>query len=377
MTSAYIHIPFCEQICFYCDFNKVFLEDQPVDIYIESVLKETKQRLIQFPTNEVETLYIGGGTPTSLTSHQLDRLFSGLLELLPYKDGEWTVEVNPGDLDIEKISVLNHYGVNRLSLGVQTFDNHLLKKIGRKHSSQDVYDTLNLIDKYSDIDNITIDLMYALPHQTTESWSDTLNKALDLGLPHIAMYSLILENKTRFANLARKGKLHRPDEETEVWMFEEAKRRFEENGMYQYELSNFAKPGYESQHNLMYWNNENYYGLGAGASGYLGNIRYTNHGPIQHYLNHVDDGEATIFSELLTEKEQMEEQLFLGLRKISGVTYQSFKERFGVGMSDVYGDVIHQLVGRGLLRDNGKSIALTEQGILLGNEVFQEFLIDE
>lgn len=377
MTSAYIHIPFCEQICFYCDFNKVFLENQPVDDYIEAVLQEATQRFQLSPTNEVETLYIGGGTPTSLTATQLDKLCSGLVDLYPFKRGsEWTVEVNPGDLDEEKLRVLEHYGVNRLSLGVQTFDDHLLKKIGRKHTARDVFDTLKQIEKYSNIDNVTIDLMYALPHQSKESWQQTIEQTLSLQLPHIAMYSLILENKTRFANLARQGKLHRPDEETEVWMFEYAKEQFQNQGLVQYELSNFAKPGFESQHNLMYWNNDHYYGIGAGASGYLGKTRYTNHGPIQHYLDHVKEGDPTLFSEALTQKEQMEEQLFLGLRKMNGVRRDEFYKRFGISMDDVYGEAIKKLVERHLLVDNGTTIALTEQGLLLGNEVFQEFLLD-
>ena len=377
MTSAYIHIPFCEQICFYCDFNKVFLENQPVDEYIDALLCETEQRFLAHPTQTVETLYIGGGTPTSLTAAQLDRLCQGLCNRLPFEKGhEWTVEVNPGDLDEDKLRVLTQYGVNRLSLGVQTFDNHLLKKIGRKHTAQDVFETLHQIEQYSDIDNVTIDLMYALPHQTKESWQHTIEQTLSLHLPHIAMYSLILENKTRFANLARKGKLHRPDEETEVWMFEYAKEQFQKQGLCQYELSNFAQPGFESQHNLMYWNNEHYYGLGAGASGYIGDVRYTNHGPIQHYLSHVQEGDATLFSETLTTKEKMEEQLFLGLRKMSGVRRDEFQTRFKVTMDEVYGEAIQSLVARQLLVDDGQAIALTEQGLLLGNEVFQEFLLD-
>ena len=377
MTSAYIHIPFCEQICFYCDFNKVFLQNQPVDEYITALLKEAKMQFEADPCDKTETLYIGGGTPTSLTAKQLDCLCAGLREIFPYETGEFTVEVNPGDLTQEKLSVLETYGVNRLSLGVQTFDDELLKKIGRKHTAKDVLATLRLIEKYSHIDNITIDLMYALPRQTKESWKKTIEQTLSLNLPHVAMYSLILENKTRFANLARQGKLHRPSEEDEIWMFEYAKDALANAGLLQYELSNFSRPGFESQHNLMYWNNDHYYGVGAGASGYLKDVRFTNKGPIQHYLSDLfHQQRPLLFTETLTTKEQIEEQLFLGLRKIKGVSRQAFQERFNCSIDEIYAEVIEQLVLKGLITDDGKYIALTNEGILLGNEVFQSFLLD-
>lgn len=377
MTSAYIHIPFCEQICFYCDFNKVFLKNQPVDEYIDALLEEAKMQFASFPCDKTETLYIGGGTPTSLTAQQLDMLCAGLRDIFPYHDGEFTVEVNPGDLDEDKLHVLQNYGVNRLSLGVQTFDDRLLKSIGRKHTANDVFATLNLIEKVSTIDNITIDLMYALPHQTKESWQDTITKTCQLDLPHIAMYSLILENKTRFANLARRGKLHRPSEDDEIWMFEYAKEQLLNHGLKQYELSNFSKPGFESQHNLMYWNDEEYYGIGAGASGYLQDIRFTNKGPIQHYLEDIHHHERPLlFTEKLTQKEKMEEYLFLGLRKIKGVAYDDFYQTFKQSLQEIYGTVISDLVKKQWLYDDGKYISLTEQGLLLGNEVFQAFLLD-
>ena len=374
-TSAYIHIPFCEHICYYCDFNKVFLEGQPVDEYIEALLKEARLALRQNPVEKMETLYVGGGTPTSLTASQLERLLSGLREILPYYNGEFTVEANPGDLTADKLDVMKNYGVNRLSMGVQTFDDRLLKKIGRKHTAQDVYDTIQLLEE-KDFSNVTIDLIYALPGQSLESFRDTVTRALALDLPHYALYSLILENQTMFMNWVRRGKMHLPEQELEAQMYAETIDAMEKAGRKQYEISNFAKPGFESQHNLVYWNNQNYFGLGAGASGYLGNRRYKNRGPIQHYLKSLKNDQLPVLEEeILTQKAQIEEEMFLGLRKILGVDKTVFENRFGFSMMDVYGDVIEKLKQQKLITETNSRVCLTEKGLFRGNDVFEEFLL--
>lgn len=374
-TSAYIHIPFCEHICYYCDFNKVFLEGQPVDEYIEALLKEARLALRQNPVEKMETLYVGGGTPTSLTASQLERLLSGLREILPYYNGEFTVEANPGDLTADKLDVMKNYGVNRLSMGVQTFDDRLMKKIGRKHTAQDVYDTIQLLEE-KDFSNVTIDLIYALPGQSLESFRDTVTRALALDLPHYALYSLILENQTMFMNWVRRGKMHLPEQELEAQMYAETIDAMEKAGRKQYEISNFAKPGFESQHNLVYWNNQNYFGLGAGASGYLGNRRYKNRGPIQHYLKSLKNDQLPVLEEeILTQKAQIEEEMFLGLRKILGVDKTVFENRFGFSMMDVYGDVIEKLKQQKLITETDSRVCLTEEGLFRGNDVFEEFLL--
>lgn len=374
-TSAYIHIPFCEHICYYCDFNKVFLEGHPVDEYIEALLKEARLALRQNPVEKMETLYVGGGTPTSLTASQLERLLSGLREILPYYNGEFTVEANPGDLTADKLDVMKNYGVNRLSMGVQTFDDRLLKKIGRKHTAQDVYDTIQLLEE-KDFSNVTIDLIYALPGQSLESFRDTVTRALALDLPHYALYSLILENQTMFMNWVRRGKMHLPEQELEAQMYAETIDAMEKAGRKQYEISNFAKPGFESQHNLVYWNNQNYFGLGAGASGYLGNRRYKNRGPIQHYLKSLKNDQLPVLEEeILTQKAQIEEEMFLGLRKILGVDKTVFENRFGFSMMDVYGDVIEKLKQQKLITETDSRVCLTEEGLFRGNDVFEEFLL--
>ncbi|MCK6145174.1 radical SAM family heme chaperone HemW [Enterococcus hirae] len=377
-VSAYIHIPFCEHICYYCDFNKVFLEGQPVDEYVDMLLKEMEITLEQHPVKELETLYVGGGTPTSLTAVQLDRLLAGAREILPFKEGkEFTVEANPGDLTKEKLQVMKNYGVNRLSMGVQTFDNRLLKKIGRKHTAEDVYQTMRFLEE-ENFTNVSIDLIYALPGQTLEGYRETLKQALALDLPHYSLYSLILENKTMFMNWVRQGRLELPDQETETRMFEETIQAMEKKGRHQYEISNFGLEGHESKHNLMYWNNDHYFGFGAGASGYLGNKRYRNKGPIQHYLRPLRAGELPVLeTEVLLRENQIEEEMFLGLRKKIGISKQHFYERYQQTIESLYSKVLTDLEKEGLLVNESDRIYLTPKGTFLGNEVFERFLLEK
>ncbi|MFP1647082.1 radical SAM family heme chaperone HemW [Enterococcus mundtii] len=377
-VSAYIHIPFCEHICYYCDFNKVFLEGQPVDEYVEMLLKEMAIMMERRPVNELETLYVGGGTPTSLSAKQLDRLLSGAREILPFNKGkEFTVEANPGDLTREKLQVMKNYGVNRLSMGVQTFDNRLLKKIGRKHTAEDVYETMRFLEA-ENFSNVSIDLIYALPGQTLEGYLDTLERALALDLPHYSLYSLILENKTMFMNWVRQGRLQLPDQETETRMFEETIAAMEKHQRHQYEISNFGLAGHESQHNLMYWNNDHYFGFGAGASGYLDHTRYRNKGPIQHYLRPLREGELPVLErEELSRKNQIEEEMFLGLRKKVGIEKQHFLQRYGRSIESLYQSVLDELVAEELLVNEEDRVYLTQKGTFLGNNVFERFLLDK
>jgi oxygen-independent coproporphyrinogen-3 oxidase len=376
VTSAYIHIPFCERICYYCDFNKVFLEGQSVESYVDLLLREIGLTIKSSKALNVETIYIGGGTPTSLSARQLERLLKGIRKLLPFIEGnEFTIEANPGGLTVEKLLVIKEYGVNRISLGVQTFDNGLLQKIGRRHTTEDVVQTFEILQR-ENFQNISLDLIYALPDQTIESFQETLKMALSFALSHYSLYSLILEDYTIFMNRMRDGKFVLPDEDLAADMFEMALDYMHKYGLQQYEISNFAKPGFESKHNLRYWNNEHYFGFGAGAAGYLGNLRYKNYGPIQHYLNSLRKFELPISKrEELSLQNQMEEELFLGLRKVSGVSKRRFFEKFGVSFSKIYGEVSQQLVERGLLYDDGENISLSRKGMLVGNIVFEKFLL--
>lgn len=371
-TSAYVHIPFCTQICYYCDFSKVFIKNQPVDSYLEHLLEEFRSYDIQ----KLRTLYIGGGTPTALSASQLEVLLKGLTKNLDLSVlEELTIEANPGDLDADKIAVLKNSAVNRVSLGVQTFDDKMLKKIGRSHLEKDIYENIDRL-KLAGFDNISIDLIYALPGQTMEQVKDNVAKAIGLDIPHMSLYSLILENHTVFMNRMRRGKLPLPKEELEAEMFEYIIAELEKSGFEHYEISNFSKPGFESRHNLMYWDNAEYYGIGAGASGYVNGVRYKNHGPIRHYLTAVEEGNARITEEHLSQKEQMEEEMFLGLRKKSGVSMARFEEKFGRSFDGLYGEIVRDLVQQGLMQIEGDRVRMTKRGLFLGDTVAERFILE-
>ena len=371
-SSAYVHIPFCTQICYYCDFSKVFIKNQPVDAYLEHLIQETRS----YEIGKLRTLYIGGGTPTALSAQQLAYLLTELPKVMDLSEvEEFTIEANPGDLDPDKIAVLKESQVNRVSLGVQTFDNKMLKKIGRSHQEQDIYDNIRHL-KQAGFDNISIDLIYALPGQTMDQVKENVAKAIDLDIPHMSLYSLILENHTVFMNRMRRGKLPLPKEELEAEMFEYIIEELEKAGFEHYEISNFSKPGFESRHNLVYWDNAEYYGLGAGASGYVDGIRYKNHGPIRHYLEAVEAGKARITEEYLTLEEKMEEELFLGLRKKTGVSKARFEEKFGISFDQRYGQVVASLTELGLLVPDDKQVRMTKRGLFLGDTVAEKFILE-
>ena len=371
-TSAYVHIPFCTQICYYCDFSKVFIKNQPVDSYLEHLIEEYHS----YDIKKLRTLYIGGGTPTALSAPQLAFLLEKLTDKLDlsYLE-ELTIEANPGDLDEEKIAVLKDSPVNRVSLGVQTFNDRMLKQIGRSHSEKDIYENIANLKK-AGFDNISIDLIYALPKQTMEDVKTNVAKAIALDIPHMSLYSLILENHTVFMNRMRRGKLPLPKEDLEAEMFEYIIAELEKAGFEHYEISNFSKPGFESRHNLMYWDNAEYYGIGAGASGYVNGVRYKNHGPIRHYLQAVEAGNARVQEEVLTLHEKMEEEMFLGLRKKSGVSKKRFEEKFGLSFEDQYGDVVTELTEQGLLVPDRDIVRMTKKGLFLGDTVAEKFILE-
>lgn len=375
IKSAYLHIPFCEHICYYCDFNKVFLRGQPVDDYLGAMEQEITMTLGRFQSDQIETIFVGGGTPTALNENQLDRLCGIIKDNLPISEQvEFTFEANPGDLSIEKLRILKDAGVNRISLGVQTFNDHLLKQIGRVHRANDVYRSISNIKKIG-FENISIDLIFSLPGQTISDFKHTLQQAFSLEIPHYSGYSLIIEPKTVFYNLMAKGKLVTPGEDLEAEMYELLMEEMELHGFHQYEISNFSRPGFESRHNLTYWNNEEYFGFGAGAHSYVQGFRRANAGPLKKYMDMLMDGKLPVLEEHKVSKaEQMEEEMFLGLRKTDGVSVAIFTRKFGVDPTRLFHDEMVNLIQRGWLKVNKENIYLTKQGRLLGNEVFQSFL---
>lgn len=371
-TSAYVHIPFCTQICYYCDFSKVFIKNQPVDAYLQALIREFESYKIE----QLRTLYIGGGTPTAISAEQLDYLLSHLTKNLDLSQlEEFTIEANPGDLTPDKIAVLEKSAVNRISLGVQTFNDKQLKRIGRSHNEAQIYESIDSL-KGAGFDNISIDLIYALPGQTMADVKENVAKAIALDIPHLSLYSLILEHHTVFMNKMRRGKLNLPTEDLEADMFDYIIAKLESHGFEHYEISNFTKPGRESRHNLMYWDNAEYYGVGAGASGYVDGVRYRNRGPIQHYLKGVAQGNPRLEEEVLTKQEMMEEEFFLGIRKKEGVSISRFEKKFAENFSNRYGDIVEKLTRDGLVQVTDGSLRMTKKGLFLGDTVAEKFIVE-
>ena len=367
--AAYVHIPFCSHICYYCDFAKVLMTGQPVEAYIDELLKEYDS----YGISSLKTLYIGGGTPSVLPADQLEKLLTHLTKNLDLEElEEFTVEANPSDLTDEVLAVLADSPVNRISLGVQSFDNKLLKKIGRTHTEAEVYSSIERL-RAAGFENITIDLIYGLPNQTMEMVERDVQKFLELDLPHVALYSLILEDHTVFMNRQRRGRLRLPSDDRNADMYEYIIETLTAKGYSHYEVSNFGKIGYESKHNMTYWDNAEYYGVGAGASGYLEGIRYKNHGPVHHYLREEN---KRVNEEVLTRKQRIEEEMFLGLRKKNGVSIERFHKKFGQTLEEIYGTIIEELTFQKMLFEADGRIRMTEKGFELGNEVFERFLLD-
>ncbi|MFZ0370338.1 MAG: radical SAM family heme chaperone HemW [Halobacillus sp.] len=377
IPSAYIHIPFCQQICHYCDFTKFFYNEKLADEYLEALEKEI-HTYVPGEKAVVKTIFVGGGTPTVVTHKQLRKLLDMIHNHFDIAAcEEYTFEANPGDLDLEKVQMLKDYGVNRISLGVQVFDDDMLEKIGRVHRVKDVYTNIDRLLQVG-LSNVSIDLMYALPGQSVKDFEKTIDEALQFGLPHYSSYSLQIEPKTVFYQRYNKGTLVKPPEEDEAQMYEMLQEKLAANGVQQYEISNFAKPGFESKHNLTYWNNEYYYGIGAGSHGYLPGKRTINIRPLPAYVKQaMENGKPVLHEEPIGVKEQMEEEMFLGLRKTSGVSLTRFREKYNRDAEEVFGEAFPSLKKRGLIEQQSDKINLTPRGRILGNEVFQEFLIDD
>ncbi|MDW8798614.1 radical SAM family heme chaperone HemW [Staphylococcus pseudoxylosus] len=371
VKSAYIHIPFCVRICTYCDFNKYFIYNQPVDEYLDCLIKE----MCDSEVRVLETVFVGGGTPTALSYKQLKRLLIAITDTFEIK-GEFSFEANPDELTLEKVQLLKDFGVNRLSMGVQTFKPELLEILGRTHHTTDIYRAVSNARAVG-IPSISLDLMYHLPQQTLEDFKDSLEKALAMDIDHISSYGLILEPKTQFYNMYKKGKLKIPNEDIGEEMYEYLIERMNKSDLHQYEISNFGKVGHESEHNKVYWKNEGYYGFGAGASGYVNGERYSNVNPVNHYIKKIKNNERPILqSTYPTKTEQMEEEMFLGLRMNKGVSKNRFFEKFDQTVEQVYEKSLKDLTQKGLIVEKDDYISMTDRGKVVGNLVFESFLLN-
>ncbi|MED1725356.1 radical SAM family heme chaperone HemW [Brevibacillus parabrevis] len=375
--SVYIHIPFCTNKCYYCDFNS-FVTNNPQLIwdYLDALDKEMELTFRERPVQEVKTIFVGGGTPTFLDHAQM-RAFLQMVQNHLGKhwaaDIEFSMEANPGTTDSEKLRIMHELGVNRLSFGVQSFDNALLKRLGRIHDRDDVYRSIENA-KAAGFANISIDLMFGLPDQTMEIFRQTLEKAFELGTKHFSAYSLKVEENTLFHTLYQKDQLPLPSEEAELAMYMVLIEEMERRGYQQYEISNFAKPGFESKHNKTYWLNREYYGLGAGAHGYVCGERHVNAGPLAIYLQKCKEGLPRVEQFAVPQEDAMEEQMILGLRLREGVDLAQFASRFGVSAHEVFGTIIKEEMAKGMLEEQNGCLKLTKRGLPLGNEVFARFL---
>lgn len=384
--GLYIHIPFCRQKCFYCDFPSFAGREKKIDKYLQALEQEfalLRQRL--YPKDNVRdteskfaprTIYIGGGTPTALNAPQLEKLLEIVQKyVVVAKAEEFTVEMNPGTVDREKLLLLQQAGVNRLSVGVQSFDDNCLQKIGRIHTAQEAADTIELAHNLG-FDNISLDLIYGLPQQDREILTQSVERALTLPVQHISIYGLQLEEGTAFQRMADMGKLQLPTDELVETMHDYIVEKLPETGYQRYEISNYALPGYESKHNLSYWQDVDYLGLGSGAHSYWQGTRYENPRGIDDYISALEAGRLPAnVEEQVDRQAHMEEYCFLGLRTAAGIDKNLFQQKFGVDLFTVYGRTIEKLVAQDLLQHTARGIALTPLGMKYGNQVFGEFLL--
>ncbi|AIQ43089.1 radical SAM family heme chaperone HemW [Paenibacillus sp. FSL R5-0912] len=373
--AVYIHIPFCTNKCFYCDFNSYVLKDQPVMEYLYALDREMELTVKNTPPGIIKTIFVGGGTPTVLKPDEMAYFLQSVRRHFPQWDEniEFSMEANPGTTDIDKLRVMKEGGVNRVSFGVQAFQNELLSGIGRIHDVDDVYRSLENA-RAAGLDNLSLDLMFGLPNQTVDMLRESIDKALALDLPHYSIYSLKVEENTLFHTLFNKNKLPLPNEEDELAMYLLLMSTMEAAGYTQYEISNFAKPGMESRHNITYWRNEDYYGLGAGAHGYVGRQRHMNIKGVNPYNEATRSGLPRLDSFPISEQEAMEDFMMVGLRMREGVSDTAFRSQFGKSLEDIFAGSLHKMLKAGLLEQAGDTYRLSKQGILFGNDVFGEFV---
>ncbi|REJ92774.1 MAG: radical SAM protein [Planctomycetota bacterium] len=369
--AAYVHVPFCAHRCGYCDFTLVAGKDHLAGRYLAAL--EQELRTLGQP-REVETLFVGGGTPTQLAADELERLLELMREwLILTSGGEFSVEANPAGLTEEKVEALHRYGVNRVSLGVQSFSAPLLEVLERDHREADIERAIERLR--GGIENISLDLIFAVPGQTLENWRETLQRAIDFGPDHISTYGLTFEKGTAFWARRERGELLSADDALERSMYELAMDLLPEHGLRQYELSNFARAGRECRHNEVYWAGLGYYGFGPGAASYVEGVRRTNHRSVTTWLKRMEAGDSAVGeSEELSIEGRAREAIWLGLRRTRGIGRKRFRESFGVDLEVLAGETIRRQVDAGLIDTEGDRIRLTREGRLMADTVAVEFL---
>lgn len=384
--GIYVHIPFCKHKCYYCDFisyaNKESLVERYINVLIREITDVATGNRLDYENGidelfNVNTIYVGGGTPSFIESKYIVNIISTIKEYFKINENaEITLEVNPGTVNENKLKDYFNAGVNRLSIGLQATNDSLLKEIGRIHTYEEFLNTYKLARKIG-FKNINADLMIGLPKQTIEDVEKAVNDLIKLGLEHISVYSLILEEGTVLEEQIRSGKLKLPEDEKEREMYWKVKSILEANGYIHYEISNFAKKGYESQHNLDCWRQKEYVGFGVAAHSYTNDVRYSNIENLEEYIENYENDkleETFIFNEKLTHNMKVKEYMMLGLRKLNGVSIQEFKEKFAANPIYVFKNELEKLVNEDLLEIDGDYIRLTKRGLDLANLVWEEFV---
>lgn len=360
MASIYIHIPFCKSICSYCDFSKVLYDKERVQVYLDSLEEEIGDSYEHEP---VETLYVGGGTPSALSEYALERLGEIISKLNIVENAEFTFECNIEDVDEVLLNMLRSIGVNRLSIGIESFDESKLKFMKRSTSYKDAKNRILLARQYG-FSNISVDLMYGIPFEKVRDLRKDLNLFLKLGTEHISTYSLIIEDNT----LCKIEGSEYIDQEEDAKMYDYLRTKLKSCGYHQYEVSNFSKPGYESKHNLVYWNNREYYGFGLGAHGYIKGFRYENTRSIDDYIL----GKWRLDEHLVGPQEMMENEVMLGLRKTQGINLEDFFNKYEVNIQDVF-PVKPLLKNRELIYKDGY-IFINPKYIYIMNEILLKLI---
>lgn len=377
--GIYVHIPFCKQKCYYCDFVSYANSEKKVEEYIKTLKKEIREESKNINKEDyiINTIYIGGGTPSFIEEKYISEIVYEIKENYNVeKEAEITIEVNPGTVNEEKLKEYKNIGINRLSIGLQSTKNELLKEIGRIHTYEEFLNCYTLARKV-EFKNINVDLMLGLPNQTLENVEESLKEVIKLQPQHISFYSLIIEEDTPIEKMIGQEKINLPDEELERKMYWNAKKILEENNYIHYEISNFAKKGYESKHNLNCWNQKEYLGFGVAAHSYFENKRYCNTNCIEEYCKNINDeniNKNRTICEIQTEEEKKKEYMLLGLRKIEGIDIQEFKNIFIENPIYKFHKELEKLVNEDLVEIDLNQIKLTNKGLDFANLVWEEFV---
>lgn len=372
-VALYIHIPFCKQKCLYCDFPSYSHKEELMEEYVEALSKEILEKTKEY---KIESLFIGGGTPSYLSNENLKFLLNTINKLDFVENAEKTMECNPGTVNKEKLEIIFNGGINRISFGLQSTNNEILKKIGRIHTYEEFKENYILARK-SGFQNINIDMMFGLPNQSLNIWLESLKEVVELNPEHISSYSLIIEEGTPFYSLYDKDLLDLPSEEEERAMYEKGRDFLESKGYNQYEISNYAKDNKECFHNKIYWQCKEYIGVGVSSSSYIDGKRIKNIDNIKEYIKNINENNSIIDEELEnTEKDKIEEFMFMGLRMIKGIEEKEFENRFGKKIDELYKEVIEKHIKNGLLiREDGR-IFLSKKGIELSNMVMSDMILE-